>query len=44
MSLVAKFADAAARNMATYTTCIPNPRWLSRQKIGSRKKSIQASQ
>ena len=44
MSLVEKFAQAAARNTTTYTTWIPNPRWISRQKMGCRKKSIQASQ
>src|SRR6266699_281552 len=44
MSLVEKFAHAAARNTTTYTAWIPNPRWISRQKTGCRKKSIQASQ
>src|SRR5499425_1753673 len=44
MSLVAKFAQAAARNTTTYTAWMANPRWISRQKMGSRKKSIHASQ
>ena len=44
MSLVEKLAQAAARLTTTYTTWIPNPRWISRQKTGCRKKSIQASQ
>src|ERR1700719_1993140 len=44
MSLVAKLAQAAARNTATYTAWMANPRWMSRQKMGCRKKSIHASQ
>ena len=44
MSLVAKFAQAAPRKTATYTSWMPNPRCMSRQKIGCRKKSIHASQ
>jgi hypothetical protein len=40
----AKFAQAAARNTTTYTAWMANPRWISRQKIGCRKKSIHASQ
>ena len=44
MSLVAKSAQAAPRKTTTYTGWMPNPRWMSRQKIGCRKKSIQASQ
>jgi hypothetical protein len=44
MSLVEKLAQAAARNTTTYTACMPNPRWISRQNTGWRKKSIQASQ
>ena len=44
MSLVEKFAQAAARNTTTYTAWIPKPRSISRQKIGWRKKSTQASQ
>jgi hypothetical protein len=44
MSLVEKLAQAAARNTATYTAWMANPRWISRQKTGWRKKSIQASQ
>src|SRR5260370_10729176 len=44
MSRVAKLAQAAARNTTTYTAWMANPRWISRQKMGWRKKSIQARQ
>src|SRR5487761_944274 len=44
MSLVATLAQAAARNTTTYTAWMPNPRWISRQRMGCRKKSIHASQ
>ena len=44
MSLVEKFAHAIARNTATYTACRARPRSMSRHGIGSRKRSIQASQ
>ena len=44
MSLVTKLAQAAPSRTTTYTAWMPMPRSMSRQKMGSRKKSTQANQ